>query len=159
MSSSNFLRTNILRNYDPFIVSLLEKYNPLGLTDDNGRSCIYTQPFLCYYGVMMVAYVLGPKGYVETDYLLKKIYKHLSAAVCGAIAKSLTPLEIPAVVCFKGWPSEDGRAYLERLIIGLSSILQVPYNSEDFKQAWGLFLNKIESEELIKNEKGEKSEK
>ena len=71
----------IINNNDAFMVSMLEKNNPFGLTLNDGKSMFFYQPVEAYLCVMTTAYGLAPKGYIELPLLLTKFYSKSFGAV------------------------------------------------------------------------------
>ena len=141
----------IINNNDAFMVSLLEKNNPFGLTLNDGRSMFFYQPVEAYLCVMTTAYGLAPKGYIELPLLLMKFYRHLSYVNCKVLAKAVCRGNfLEEVVQLDSWQKMSTLNYFKRLCSGLCALVETPYNSGYVEQAWQLLLQRMEIEKISK---------
>lgn len=140
----------IINNNDAFMVSLLEKNNPFGLTLNDGRSMFFYQPVEAYLCVMTTAYGLAPKGYIELPLLLMKFYRHLSYVNCKVLSKAVCRGNfLEEVIQLDSWQKMSTLNYFKRLCSGLCALVETPYNSGYVEQAWQLLLQRMEIERVV----------
>lgn len=143
----------IINNNDAFMVSMLEKNNPFGLTLNDGKSMFFYQPVEAYLCVMTTAYGLAPKGYIELPLLLMKFYRHLSYVNCKELAKAVCRGNfLEEVVQLDSWQKMSTLNYFKRLCSGLCALVETPYNSGYVEQAWQLLQQRMEIEKEMRRE-------
>ena len=148
----------IRKNNDTFVVSLLEKYNPFGLTWGEGRSMFFQQQVEAYLYIMVQSWVMAPRGYIELPLLIRKLYVHLSYRDCIRVAKALRQYELDMLTVVENWAGRRAKRFFEQLCNGLCSLTNASYSSQMVDSAWQLFLQRMEIEKLRKEQedKGER---
>jgi hypothetical protein len=140
----------VMTNNDPFIVSLLQKCNPFGLTTTDGKSMFFMQEVESYFYILSKAWTLSPKGYIEVPLLLKSLYCHLQYADCVKIYVALRPFDIQPVVQLENWSCGSAKKFFNKLCAGLCSITLCKYSAQYVDQAWQLLQQRIEIEKMSK---------
>ena len=135
---------------DPFVESLLEKCNPFGMSFADGRSMFFSQQSEAYLYVMLQAWRLAPRGYIEVPLLLKKLYRHIPFKSAVFLTMGMKPLGIKPVELIENWSHKEAKAFFERFLAGLCNIASTSYSTAYVDYAWQLFQQRLEIEALAK---------
>lgn len=133
----------ILNNNDPFVKKMLNKHNPFGLANEDGKSMVFDKPEDAYLHLMFTALKLAPKGYIEMPLFLHKLYSHLDYRVCTKVCSDLEPFDIDLVFFTPTWDSEDAKKFFKALSAGLCSIVGSTYSDYFVDLAWPIFVQRI----------------
>lgn len=130
--------------YDQEIVKgLMQQFNPFGLKTLEGFPLTFENPVQAYTHVINMMFEKCPRGYVETTFILKKLYPNISNAELFLINNSLEDTGIPRVNIVE-YNSASGRRFLESFFRALNGICQTEFNEGAFLQAYQMFLAKQE---------------
>jgi hypothetical protein len=140
----------IFRNNDPFVVSLLEKMNPFGLTQADGKSMFFQQQVDAYLYIMIQTWTQAPKGYIEMPLLIGRLYQHLTYKECVQVTQALRAFQIKMVLKVSDWQSKEAKWFLDHLANGLCSLTYSSYCSQHVDSAWQLFQQRLEIEKMSK---------
>lgn len=134
-----------------FITSILNKYNPFGLTDNNGASHFYETHKDAYLAVMLLTYALFPAGYIELPLLLQKLYPKLEWSRCIAIADGFKTFDLSKIIILESYTSKEAAKFFSSLTAALCSINNTCFNQIYVIAALKMFTYRVEMDK--KNEK------
>lgn len=148
----------ITNNMDSFVMSLLQRCNPFGLTTKEGTSMFFQREVESYFYIMVQTWTLAPRGYIEMPLLLRRLYCHLPFKDCVRVVNGLRTFDIKPVVQLGEWESRQTRQFFCNLCSALCSLTSVPFCSQYVDQAWQLLLQRIEIEKQRKEAEKQRKE-
>lgn len=133
---------------DPEIVKgLMQQFNPFGLKTLEGFPITFDNPVQAYSHVINMMFDKCPRGYIETTFILKKLYPNISNMELSLIHENLESSGIQRVNIVE-YHSASGRRFLESFFRALNGLCQTEFNEGAFLQAYQMFLAKQEIQKV-----------
>lgn len=133
---------------DPDIVKgLMQQFNPFGLKTLEGFPITFDNPIQAYSHVINMMFEKCPRGYIETTFILKKLYPNISNTELSLIHNNLESSGIQRVNIVD-YQSASGRRFLESFFRALNELCQTKFNEGVFLQAYQMFLAKQEIQKV-----------
>lgn len=125
------------------VKGLMQQFNPFGLKTLEGFPITFDNPVQAYTHVINMMFEKCPRGYIETTFILKKLYPNISNAELSMIHDNLESSGIQRVNIVE-YNSASGCRFLESFFRALNGICQTEFNEGAFLQAYQMFLAKQE---------------
>ena len=129
MSETNFFNEDMASK-------MFQKVNPFYLRMPNVASeyAVFNQPMDAYYHILTEFFRNCPKGYIELQYILVKIYPFKKLIEIKRMAAEMVKLKVPEVIVLD-YESKTSRIYFEGFFTALHSLCGTEMNHDAFKRA------------------------
>ena len=141
-----------------FVRSLIERANPLKLTNEDGSSCVFFSKRFAYVEVLTRIFEYAAITYLDVEYLLFRLYKRKATATRSMYLCYCKPLGIPEHIMLDPDFSKN-KAVFRDLIRALHAICGTSFDTADYDNAFVLFLAEREVKPVIKSSDELKKEK
>lgn len=133
-----------------FVRSLLERANPLKLTNEDGSSCVFFSKRFAYIEVLLRIYKYAAITFLDVEYLLYRLYNKRGSTTRSMYMCYCKPLGIPEHLILNPDFSKN-KAILRDLIRALHTYCGTSFDTSEFDSAFTLFIADIEAKPVIKS--------
>lgn len=139
----------LIETKEPFVWTLLERYNPFGLSMiqfNRAYSMVFGDQTEAYLYVMTKTRTFAPRGYIEMPLLMMQFYPHISFQTSEKLLETIKTWELSDIMLIENWGSKQAKYFFTQLCSALCAIAETSYNSANLDAAWDLFMQRLEYE-------------
>lgn len=141
-----------------FVLSIINKVNPLWLVNEDGEGCVFSSYTDCYVHFMDKCYDVAPKGYMDVFVLLVGLYNWSFTKAVGFF-KTYAEERIGDRITLLKVGDLKSKAFYRKFITCMHEYYHTQFDLQAFSQAWEIHKDHVLSKQLsIKDyEQGKKA--
>lgn len=130
-----------------FVLSIINKVNPLWLPNEDGTGCVFTSTTDCYVYFMDKCYDVAPKGYMDVLVLLVGLYGWNFSKAVGFFRNFAEERMGERITLLKVGDLKS-KAFYRKFITCMHDYYHTSFDLQAFTQAWDIHKDHVLSKQL-----------
>lgn len=130
-----------------FVLSIINKVNPLWLPNKDGTGCVFTTYTECYVYFMDKCHEVAPKGYMDVFVLLVELYGWSFTKAVGFF-KTYAEERMGERITLLQVGDMKSKAFYRKFITCMHEYFHTKFDLSSFSQAWEIHKDHVLSKQL-----------